>query len=42
MPQSESIATAPDSSGRRKPVPVPGTEFDIDAELVLAGTASRL
>ena len=30
----------PDASGRRRPVPVPGSEFDLDTDLVIIATGS--
>jgi len=33
--------TEPDSSGRRRPVPVPGTEHDIDADLIIPAIGQR-
>jgi heterodisulfide reductase subunit A-like polyferredoxin len=31
----------PDASGRPRPIPVPGTEFNLDADLVLLATSQR-
>jgi len=33
--------TEPDSSGRRRPVPVPGTEHDIEADLIIPAIGQR-
>ena len=33
--------TEPDSSGRRRPVPVPGSEFEIDGDQVIAAIGQR-